>query len=124
MDVALQVGGGYDEALTAARWAESNGFAAFALPDHYVGGLGTDTAATEDAFDGLIQLAGINLSTTSGRNLMGIVVAHEVGHFLGLDHSTTNDNFMEASVNTANTDITHGQYRDMADHGFVGRFVP
>jgi len=72
----------------------------------------------------VIQLAGINLSTTAGRNLMGIVVAHEVGHFLGLSHSPTNDNFMEASVSTANTDITHGQYRDMTDHGFVKRFVP
>jgi hypothetical protein len=72
----------------------------------------------------LVQLAGINLSTQSGRDLMGIVVAHEVAHFLGLDHSTTNDNFMEASVGTSNTDITHGQYLDMADHGFVDRFVP
>jgi len=72
----------------------------------------------------VIQLAGINLSTIAGRNLMGIVVAHELGHLLGLSHSPTNDNFMEASVSTANTDITHGQYRDMTDHGFVKRFVP
>ena len=65
MDVALQVSGGYDDAVDAARWAEAEGFAAFALPDHYVGGLGTDTAATGDAFDGLIQLAGLARDTAT-----------------------------------------------------------
>ena len=65
MDVGLQVSGGYDEALAAARWAEEEGFVAFALPDHYVGGLGTDAAATGDAFDGLIQLAGLARDTSS-----------------------------------------------------------
>lgn len=64
MDVGLQVSGGYDAVVAAARWAEAEDFVAFALPDHYVGGLGTDTAATGDAFDGLVQLAGLARDTS------------------------------------------------------------
>ena len=56
--------GDYEGVLAAARWAEDEGLVAVALPDHYVGGLGTDTAATGDAFDGLIQLAGLARDTS------------------------------------------------------------
>lgn len=72
----------------------------------------------------VIQLAGVNLSTTFGRGLMGIIVAHEVGHFLGLAHVDDASNFMAASTGGTNTGITHGQYLDMSEHGFVERFVP
>ncbi len=71
----------------------------------------------------IINMSGIDLSTTGGRNLMGIIIAHEVAHFLGLNHSGTSSNFMAASTGGSNTDITHGQYMDMTDHGFVTRFV-
>lgn len=63
MDVGLQISGSYEEALASARWAETEGFVAFALPDHYVGGLGTDAEASGEAFDGLIQLAGLARET-------------------------------------------------------------
>jgi HEAT repeats len=72
----------------------------------------------------VVQLAGVNMTTTSGRNLMGIIVAHEVGHFLGLDHDASSANFMAASTGGTNTAITHAQYLEMAEHGFVERFVP
>ncbi|WP_394749353.1 HEAT repeat domain-containing protein [Spongiimicrobium salis] len=71
----------------------------------------------------IINMAGIDLSTGSGRSLMGIIVAHEVGHFLGLNHTGPNSNFMAATTGGSNTDITHGQYMDMTNHGFVTRFV-
>lgn len=71
----------------------------------------------------IVKMSSADLSTAGGRNLMGIIIAHEVGHFLGLNHTSTNDNFMEASVGGSNTDITHGQYLTMAEHGFVTRFV-
>lgn len=71
----------------------------------------------------IINMSGIDLSTGGGRNLMGIIVAHEVGHFLGLNHTGPNSNFMAATTGGSNTDITHGQYMDMTDHGFVTRFV-
>jgi len=71
----------------------------------------------------IINMSGINLATTGGRDLMGIIVAHEVAHFLGLNHVNTSSNFMAASTGGSNTDITHGQYMDITDHGFVTRFV-
>lgn len=71
----------------------------------------------------IIKMSSADLSTTGGRNLMGIIVAHEVAHFLGLDHVGTAANFMAASTGGNNTDITHQQYRDMTEHGFVTRFT-
>jgi predicted Zn-dependent protease len=68
-------------------------------------------------------MSSANLATTGGRNLMGIIIAHEVAHFLGLNHNGTGANFMAASTSGSNTDITHQQYIDMTDHGFVSKFV-
>ena len=48
------------EILTAARWAESFGLAALALPDHY---LASATELEEPAWDCLVQFAGIARET-------------------------------------------------------------
>ena len=58
--VAIQVRGTYREILTAARWAESAGLAALAVPDHY---LSSATDREEPAWDSLIQLAGLARET-------------------------------------------------------------
>lgn len=71
----------------------------------------------------IIKMSSADLSTTGGRNLMGIIIAHEAAHFLGLNHHGTSSNFMAASTGGSNTDITHQQYLDMTEHGFVTRFV-
>lgn len=59
-DVAIQVRGTYQELLTAARWAETFGLAALAVPDHY---LSSATELEEPAWDSLIQLAGLARET-------------------------------------------------------------
>ena len=59
-DVAIQVRGTYREILTAAKWAESYGLAALAVPDHY---LASATQLEEPAWDSLIQLAGLARET-------------------------------------------------------------
>jgi alkanesulfonate monooxygenase SsuD/methylene tetrahydromethanopterin reductase-like flavin-dependent oxidoreductase (luciferase family) len=59
-DVAIQVRGPYAEILRAARWAESFGLAALALPDHY---LASATEFGEPAWDCLVQFAGIARET-------------------------------------------------------------
>jgi alkanesulfonate monooxygenase SsuD/methylene tetrahydromethanopterin reductase-like flavin-dependent oxidoreductase (luciferase family) len=59
-EVAIQIRGSYEEVLTAARWAESFGLAALALPDHY---LGSATDLAEPAWDSLTQLAGLARET-------------------------------------------------------------
>ena len=59
-EVAIQIRGSYSEILRAARWAESYGLAALALPDHY---LASATALEEPAWDSLVQFAGIARET-------------------------------------------------------------
>lgn len=59
MDVAIQLRGSYPEVMAAARWAESEGLAAIALPDHYLAG----TDPTLPAYDHLLQFAGLARDT-------------------------------------------------------------
>ncbi|MEX0825755.1 MAG: LLM class flavin-dependent oxidoreductase [Acidimicrobiia bacterium] len=59
---ALQaLGATYEETLSWARFAESRGLAAFAIPDHYLRG-GGDSASAHDA---LVVMAGLARETTS-----------------------------------------------------------
>ena len=91
-----------------------------------VGGFSPVDGPTDKGGDNsgvIIKMSSANLSTTGGRNLMGIIIAHEVGHFLGLNHVGTSANFMAASTGGSNKDITHQQYIEMTEHGFVSRFV-
>lgn len=61
MEVGLQTRGSYETLLAAARWAEAEGLAALAVPDHYLAG--SDFA--EPAYDNLFHLAGLARDTTS-----------------------------------------------------------
>ena len=63
MELALQISGVYDDVLAAARWAENQGLAAVALPDHYLLALDPGDAAEVPAPDGLTQLAGLARDT-------------------------------------------------------------
>jgi alkanesulfonate monooxygenase SsuD/methylene tetrahydromethanopterin reductase-like flavin-dependent oxidoreductase (luciferase family) len=60
MEVAIQLRAAYSEVLAAARWAEGEGLAAFAMPDHYLAG----TDPTLPAYDHLVQFAGLARETT------------------------------------------------------------
>ena len=71
----------------------------------------------------VIRLNGRDLSSATGRQSVGRTIAHELGHFLGLRHNDDTSNFMYRQNNGTNTAITHDQYRDIADHGFVDRFA-
>jgi alkanesulfonate monooxygenase SsuD/methylene tetrahydromethanopterin reductase-like flavin-dependent oxidoreductase (luciferase family) len=64
MEFALQTSGSYQEVLAAARWAEEQGLAAFALPDHYLRA-GGDQADQVPASDALIQLGGLARETST-----------------------------------------------------------
>lgn len=60
MEFGIQtIGRTYDDYLSAARWSERNGIAAFAIPDHYIYGGGGDTLDTpaHDAFSIMAGLA-------------------------------------------------------------------
>jgi len=72
----------------------------------------------------LVRRNGRDLESDRGRMLTGVIIAHEVGHFLGLDHTRDTRNFMLATVSSNATNISHAQFRTMARHGFVERFVP
>lgn len=60
MDFALQYFGNYEESLKRARWAEENGFVAFAVVDHYLAG-----RRDESVYDNLVMLAGIARETST-----------------------------------------------------------
>ncbi len=60
MELALQTSGNYETVKLAARWSESNGLGAIALPDHYL------MSAVDDprpVYDALIQFAGLARET-------------------------------------------------------------
>ena len=59
MKFGLQTRGTYEEVLEAAKWAESSGVDAFALPDHYM----TRGDETAPAWDNMAQLAGLARET-------------------------------------------------------------
>lgn len=51
-------------------------------------------------------------------NTTGYVLAHEVCHYLGLDHSSSSSNLMFGTVPNGGN-LTTGQGSDMRDHCFV-----
>ena len=63
MEFALQtVADSYDGFLDAAKWAESKGMAAFAIPDHYVYGV-DEKAWSAPAYDAFSVMAGLARET-------------------------------------------------------------
>lgn len=65
MEFAIQtLGDSYDDFLTAARWAEGKGLAAFAIPDHYLYGE-DDKAWSRPAYDAFAVMAGLARETSS-----------------------------------------------------------
>lgn len=58
----------------------------------------------------------------SGLNIpyLGMLVGHEVGHYLGLSHVGTAGNLMLSSSGASDTDLNYDpQYRTMIQHGWV-----
>jgi hypothetical protein len=52
------------------------------------------------------------------QNLMGFVLAHEVGHYLGLDHVDDPDNLMNPTAPNGGG-LTSGQANDLRNHCFT-----
>jgi hypothetical protein len=64
------------------------------------------------------------LTSTSGQNILRVVVAHELGHYLGLEHHGSASNFMAASTGGTNTAITWDQHNIMDNHDWLQRRNP
>jgi hypothetical protein len=50
---------------------------------------------------------------------LGMLIAHELGHYLGLSHLSVSGNLMHPSSGTYDTDLTYDQYREVLDHGWM-----
>jgi hypothetical protein len=50
---------------------------------------------------------------------LGMLLAHELGHYLGLEHVSTDGNLMLSNSGTYDTDLTYDQYRTILAHGWV-----
>jgi len=50
---------------------------------------------------------------------LGMLIGHEVGHYLGLDHTNLAGNLLLSSSGTNDTDLTYDQYRTIIDYGWV-----
>jgi matrixin len=46
----------------------------------------------------------------------GVLMGHEIGHFLGLKHTNATNNLMRPTISSSNTTITSSQGADLRDH--------
>jgi hypothetical protein len=50
---------------------------------------------------------------------LGMLMGHELGHYLGLSHTNDSGNLMLPSSSQTDTNLTYDQYRTMIRHGWV-----
>ena len=48
-----------------------------------------------------------------------MLMAHELGHYLGLQHTNDAGNLILPSSGTTDTNLSYDQYRTMIRHGWV-----
>lgn len=70
------------------------------------------------------DMTGVVMEVTNGHRVSGVLMAHEVGHYMGLPSGPSSTNFMGTdadgdgvdSINTNSTGITNGQAATMLGH--------
>jgi hypothetical protein len=65
---------------------------------------------------------GMNGSVVERMFPLNVIIAHEVGHYLGLDHNSATNNFMNPTVSGSTTIITGAQGSKMKKHCFIRQF--
>lgn len=86
-------------------------------PEGFIGYSAIEGPCDKDDKD---ELSGSVTSLTStGVFSSGVLMAHEVGHYLGLSHTNAANNLMRPSISSNNTSVTSGQGDDLRDHCWV-----
>lgn len=55
----------------------------------------------------------------SSQACLGVIMAHELGHYMGLSHTSATNNLLNPTICSGNTVITSGQGNSMKNHCFI-----
>ncbi len=86
-------------------------------PEGFIGYSAIEGPCDKDDKD---ELSGsVTSLNATGAFRSGVLMAHEVGHYLGLSHTSATNNLMRPSISSSNTNVTSGQGSDLRDHCWV-----
>jgi hypothetical protein len=103
-------------------WTVDNSFMDMFVVRSYVGSTAGLSAVDGPCDKDAKGMDGSVIELQSSQALTGIIMAHELGHYLGLSHTSATNNVMNPSVGTGNTVLAGSQATNMKDHCFM-RFL-
>jgi hypothetical protein len=102
-------------------WSGPGGAADLFCVEVYAGDTG-GFSATNGSCDHYAGGKKMNGSVVERTDPLNIIIAHELGHYLGFEHSTLPNNVMRASIGDTEVLLTDEQAATMKRHCYVARY--